>query len=233
MRSAKLRFSRFEVLSFDCYGTLIDWENGILDALKPLLRRRGVVLSDGKILALYGEIEPALQRGRYLKYSAVLAGVVAEFGRRFGFKPSPRELLCLSGSLKNWKPFPDTVPSLRRLRRRYKLAIISNVDRDLFAHTAKRLNIPFDWVITAEEAGAYKPSHRIFRLALSRLGVLRDRLLHVGQSLYHDAIPARSLGIKMVWINRREGKKGFGATAPARAKPDLELPSLRALADLC
>lgn len=232
MRFARFRFSRFEVLSFDCYGTLIDWESGILDALKPLLRRRGVVLSDEKILTLYGEIEPDLQRGRYRKYRAVLEGVVAEFGRRLGFKPSPKEMRCLVLSLKNWNPFPDTVPALRRLRRRFKLAIISNVDRDLFAHTAKRLKIPFDWVTTAEDARAYKPSRRIFRLALKRMGVRRDRLLHAGQSLYHDAVPARALGIRMVWVNRREGKTGSGATAPARAKPDIEVPSLRALADL-
>lgn len=232
MRFAELRFSRCEVLTFDCYGTLIDWESGILDALKPLLRRHGVVLSDEEILTLYGGIEPALQRGRYMKYRAVLAGVVAEFGRRLGFKPSPKEIRRLALSLENWKPFPDTVPALRRLRRRFKLAIISNVDRDLFAHTAKRLKIPFDWVTTAEEARAYKPSRRIFRLALKRMGARRDRLLHVGQSLYHDAVPARSLGITMVWVNRRKGKTGSGATAPARVQPDIEVPSLRVLADL-
>ena len=138
----------------------------------------------------------------------------------------------MPNSLAHWPPFPDTVEALRKLHAVFKLAIVSNVDDDLFAGTAKLLQIPFDAVITAQQAGSYKPSHRNFELALQRIAHPKDKVLHVAQSLYHDIEPARALGIRSVWVNRRGNQAGSGATKPSNAIPDLEVPSLAALAAL-
>ena len=131
--------------------------------------------------------------------------------------------------MRHWRPFPDTVTALRALKTRYKLAIISNVDDGLFALTACHLEVEFDWIITAEQAGTYKPSPNNFEVALQRIGVAPGRLLHAAESLYHDIVPAKKLGLSTVWVHRRAGKEGFGATPPASAEPDLEVPNLEAL----
>ena len=227
-----LDFRRFRVLTFDCYGTLVDWESGILEALRPLLRAHGKSLTDEQALELYGELEAEAEAGEYQPYRKVLEGVVRSFGKRVGFAPSRQEAESLPQSLKNWKPFPDTVAALKRLKTRYKLAIVSNTDDDLFADTARLLQVPFDWVITAQQAGSYKPSHRNFKLALERIALPPEQVLHCAQSIYHDVVPAKELGLATVWVNRRAGKKGKGATKPARGQPDLEVPDLKTLADL-
>ena len=227
-----LDFSRFCVLTFDCYGTLVDWESGILSALRPLLRAHGKSLTGEQALELYGQLEAEAEAGEYQPYRKVLEEVVGGFGRRLGFEPSGKEADSLSESLKNWKPFPDTVAALKKLKTRYQLAIVSNVDDDLFAATARRLEVPFDWVITAQQAGSYKPSHRNFKLALERIALPTDQVLHCGQSIYHDVVPARALGLATVWVNRRAGKPGEGATKVAQGRPDLEVPDLKTLAEL-
>lgn len=227
-----LDLTRFAWLTFDCYGTLIDWETGILRALRPVLGRHGQSLSDDELLELYAELEARAEAGPYVRYRAVLESVMAGLGKFLGFTPSSAELHALAESLPAWPPFPDTVEALRRLKARYRLGVISNTDDDLFTQTARALQVPFDAVITAEQAGSYKPSQRNFELALERLGEPRERVLHVAQSLYHDHVPARALGLHSVWVNRRAGKAGAGATRQAAIQPDLEVPDLKSLADL-
>jgi len=139
----------------------------------------------------------------------------------------------LPESMKEWKPWPDTVAALRQLQSRFRLAIISNVDDDLFAATRLQLGVEFDQVITAQQAQAYKPSLKIFELGLSRVGVSAHRVLHVGQSLYHDVIPAQSLGLATVWVNRPSARAGVGAVRAADARPDLQVSSLAELAAAC
>ena len=136
----------------------------------------------------------------------------------------------LATSIMYWKPFPDTVESLRYLKEHYKLAVISNIDDDLFAHSARHLSVPFDWVITAEQVESYKPSLNNFERAIERIGLPPEKILHVAQSLYHDIVPANELGLTNVWVNRRHNRKGHGATFPAHAEPTLEVPDLATLA---
>jgi 2-haloacid dehalogenase len=222
-----LDFDPFRVLTFDCYGTLIDWESGLLAALQPVLRSQGHDLSDRQVLEIYSELEPNAQNP-YRPYREVLENVVRGFGERVGFQVSAAAAQSLPESLKDWPPFPDTRAALKTLKTRYKLAIISNTDDDLFAATAHHLEVQFDEVITAQQARAYKPSLLPFQLALQRLGCPCGQVLHVGQSVYHDVLPAKSLGIATVLVHRR----GFGATRPADAQPDLTVPDLQTLAAL-
>jgi 2-haloacid dehalogenase len=227
-----LDFSRFRVLTFDCYGTLIAWETGIFSALKPILAAHGQQLSDSKILELYGTLEAAAEQGEYLRYKDVLSSVARGFGSECGFTPTEAEVRSLAQSIANWPAFPDTADALRRLQSRYRLAIISNIDDDLFSLTAPKLGVKFADVITAEQAGCYKPCLEIFRRAQSRLKIQPGEWLHVGQSIYHDVLPAQSLGISTVWVNRASPRAGVGAVKPAAGKPDVEVPDLKTLADM-
>jgi 2-haloacid dehalogenase len=227
-----LDLGRFEALTFDCFGTLIDWESGILNALRPLLGNHGAEPDDEKVLRIYAGLESELERGPYRTYRMVLREVVRGFGRRFGFEPSADEVLTLEDSLPLWPAFPDTVAALAALGRTYRLAVISNVDDDLFADTAKTLGDPFEIVVTAEQVGAYKPSPVVFDRAIELIGTSQDAVLHVAQSLYHDIEPALGLGLATVWVNRRGGKVGFGATPESAAVPDLTVPDLETLAKL-
>jgi len=227
-----LNFSRFECLTFDCYGTLIDWESGILSALKPVLAEHNRTLKDEELLELYGKLEAQAEAGEYRPYRKVLQFATQRIGSRLSFALHENEIDVLPDSLRRWPAFPDTVEALRRLKSRYKLAVISNTDDDLFAETAKTLEVSFDFLITAEQARSYKPSHRNFELALERIGLPKEKVLHCAQSLFHDIVPANALGIANVWVDRREGRKGGGATIPANATPDLTVTSMKELADL-
>ena len=222
-----LDFTRFQAITFDCYGTLIDWESGLLGAMRPILRAHGKDLTDAEILALYSELEPK-EQNPYQRYRDVLAKVVRRFGDRLGFFASEEEAQSLPASLKNWKPFPDTNAALAKLSAKYKLAIISNTDDDLFAATSQHFETSFAAVVTAEQAKAYKPSLAPFRLALERLGFPPEQVLHVGQSVYHDVLPAQLLGMSSVLVYRR----GFGATVPTEGDPDLKVPDMQTLARL-
>jgi 2-haloacid dehalogenase len=226
-----LNLDDFEVLTFDCYGTLIDWETGIWEALRPVFANHHVEMAADKTLELYGELEVEAERGDYIEYKAVLRQVLEGFGSRLGFVPTQTELQRFSESVKDWPAFPDSARALKLLKRKYKLAIISNIDDDLFAFSARRLQTAFDWVITAQQVKSYKPSMNNFLVAFERIGLPRGKLLHVAQSLFHDIVPARALGLSTVWVNRRNNKPGFGATPPAQGEPDLEVPSLQALAE--
>lgn len=227
-----LRFNQYEVLSFDCYGTLIDWESGMLAALGPVLAGHNIPLNDREVLEQFAAFEPEQQQGEYIKYREVLRRVVQQFGDRLGFVPSPTELNSLADSLPHWPPFPDTVEALKTLKQHFKLAIISNIDDDLFAATAKQLQVEFDWIITAEQVKSYKPSPNNFRQAIARIGIAPDKILHIAASLYHDIAPANALGLPSVWVNRRAGQAGSGAALPTQAQPDLEVPDLRTLVNL-
>jgi len=227
-----LDLSQFEALTFDCYGTLIDWETGILSALHPILSTHGKTLDDAILLKLYGDFEQLAEEGEFHPYRQVLQSVVRRLGTQLGFSASDEEAQSLPDSLATWKPWPDTVSALQRLKSQFRLAIISNVDDDLFAATRPQLQVEFDEVVTAQEAQAYKPSLRIFELALSRLGTPRDRILHVGQSIFYDVVPAQRLGLSTVWVNRPSARAGVGAVKAAEGKPDLEVSNLSALVDL-
>jgi 2-haloacid dehalogenase len=227
-----LDFSRFEILTFDCYGTLIDWETGILSSLRRILSAHGKKLDDPTLLKLYGDFELASEQGPFRPYREVLQSVVRRFGAQLGFHPTDDEARSLPGSLPHWKPWPDTVAALQQLQNRFRMAIISNVDDDLFATTRPQLQVEFDGVITAEQAQAYKPSLKIFELALSRIKAPAHRVLHVGQSVYHDVVPAQALGLATVWVNRPSARPGVGAVKAAEAKPDLEVSSLAELASV-
>ena len=221
-----------EILSFDCYGTLIDWETGLLSALAPVLARHGRSVPDEELLETFATLEAGAEQPPFRAYAVVLREVIEGLGRRFGFAPDEAERGVLAVSLGDWPAFPDTRDALRALKTRYRLAIISNIDDDLFARTAPTLGVEFDWVVTARQVGSYKPSLESFRQSLARFGAPSDKVLHVAQSLYHDIAPAKSLGLSTVWVNRRRGRPGHGATAPATVRPDVEVPDLRSLAVL-
>ena len=222
-------FSRFTAISFDCYGTLINWEAGLLPVLRAILAAHGCTLADPAILGLYGEFEAKAESGPYQSYRDVLKSVVRSFGERLQFQPSQQEMRSLYESVPDWPPFADTVAALQQLKTRYKLAIISNIDDDLFAQTRKLLAVDFDAVITAQQAQSYKPAQKNFEIALQKLAIPREQLLHAAQSIYHDVVPARSLGIATVWVNRKSARPGVGAVRAAHAHPDLEVPDLASL----
>jgi 2-haloacid dehalogenase len=226
-----LDFSRFEFLTFDCYGTLIDWETGMLGALRPMFARHGVQASDTAILEAYGEIESQLE-SEYRPYREILRLAVREFGQRFGFRPELKEIPVLEESQRDWQPFADTVAALERLAQRYKLAIISNIDDELFAFTRPKLPVAFADVTTAQQCQSYKPSLNNFKTALRRLGTTPDKVLHCAQSRFHDVAPAREMGIASVWVNRHHGQTSDGATAKSHAVPDVEVNSMAELAEL-
>ncbi|MYI56559.1 MAG: haloacid dehalogenase type II [Acidimicrobiia bacterium] len=223
-----LDFSRFEWLSFDCYGTLVDWETGISTAVGEVLTSHGVHRSRQEILALFAEIEPEVQDSQhYLEYRRVLQRVMERIGTGLGIRLDESDLACLADSLPAWPVFPDVAGALNTLKGHYKLAVISNVDDDLFAGTAQALGIGFDAVVTAEQARSYKPNLHNFHLASVRMAVSRTAWLHAAESLYHDIGPANRLGVKSVWVNR-PGRGG--ATRATSAVPDLVVPDLTTLA---
>lgn len=222
----------FSALTFDCYGTLIDWESGILGSLLPWLRARGVTDDPEQVLALYARIEPEAEHGKFKIYKEVLRLCMDGIARHYHLSLSPDDRELLVRSIADWQPFPDTVEALRRLATRYRLCILSNIDEDLIAHSRRWLQVPFDDVVTAEQLRSYKPGHAHFLAAPDRLKLPQERILHVAQSLYHDIAPAHALGYTTVWVNRRRGKAGTGATPPSDAQPDYEVGSLAELVEL-
>ncbi len=226
-----LDLRHFEFITFDCYGTLIDWESGILDALRPFRNEHGIRASDDDILARYAALESDLENGAYMRYRDVLRGVMRGLAAHYAIAGASYDVDAIANSLPRWQPFPDTVAALRRLHERVRLGVISNTDDDLFARTAAHLEVEFDHVTTAEQVKSYKPSPRNFLHALDAIGLPRERVLHAAQSRFHDVAPAHALGIATVWVNRRSGCGGEGATPVSGAMPDLEVPDLNTLAE--
>lgn len=243
-----MKLSDFEVLSFDCYGTLIDWESGIHDALTPLIARAARLSpqtaapfpfrdSRDAVLQAFAGLESSQQRKTpELTYPDLLAEVHGQLAQAWGVPRDPSEDAAFGASIPDWAPFPDTVEALRYLKRHFRLIILSNVDRASFQATNRRLAVEFDAVYTAQDIGSYKPDRRNFEYLLARLagqGVASEKLLHVAQSLFHDHVPANALGLASAWIDRRHNQPGNGATAPPAADVhyDFHFTSLHALVE--
>jgi 2-haloacid dehalogenase len=222
-------FDHVSALTFDCYGTLIDWESGILAALRPVVGRSTV--GDESLLEAYAAHEAEAEATQWRRYREILSDSLAKVCEEVGVVPTNDQRAAFGASVASWPAFADSVAALARLRGRFDLGVITNCDDDLFAYSNERLGAPFTWVITAQQVGAYKPSRRNFEVALQRIGRPNEQVVHVAQSLFHDHVPAKQLGLKTVWVNRRHGRGGSGATPPADATPDLEVHDLATLAD--
>lgn len=226
-----LDYGRFEALTFDCYGTLIDWEAGLTAAFRPILAAHGVRVDDEDVLVRYAGHEAAAEAGPYLRYREVLAAGLRGVALDLGFEPTAEEVEAFAGSVVDWPAFPDSAAALSRLRERFRLGVVTNCDDDLFAASNARLGVEFDWIVTAQQVGSYKPAEANFHAAFERLGLPRDRILHVAQSLFHDHVAAKRLGLSTVWIDRRHDRPGAGATPPVEgAAPDATFPDMASFA---
>ena len=229
--------SDFDALSFDCYGTLIDWEAGICGALRPWASRDGVPVGDEELLRSFGAAEAAAEAGHPSDlYPAILARSMHSMGRDLGIPVTDDAAERFAASVPEWPAFPDSPDALNRLARHCRLIILSNVDRRSFAGSNRRLSVTFSTIITAQDIGSYKPSLHNFEVLVTearRLGVRDGRLLHVAQSLFHDHVPAKALGLPTVWINRRINRPGWGATPEPTAKvtPDWTFATMADFAD--
>jgi 2-haloacid dehalogenase len=224
--------NHFRVLTFDCYGTLIDWETGLFSALQPLLTRAGVGLSRDAALATFAQHEARQQTATpAMRYSELLGEVHAQLAHAWGVAPVAAESQTFGASVGEWPAFGDTVAALQYLRQHYKLVILSNVDRASFAATLPRLGVTFDAVFTAEDIGSYKPDPRNFTYLvehLAAMGLARGDILHTAQSLFHDHAPANAAGLASAWIDRRQDAQGWGATSapPPDVRYDYRFGSL-------
>ena len=235
------RLDGFTTLTFDCYGTLIDWETGIWDALQPLIApARREDLTRHVVLGEYAIVEAEVEaRAPGLPYSTLLEAVHRRLAERLELVSTPAMDRAFAASIAHWPAFADTADALRRLARRFRLVILSNVDRAGFAASARKLGVRFDAIYTAEDIGSYKPDRRNFAFMLERLerdwGVGRDEILHVAQSLYHDHVPAGEFGLTRAWIDRQGLSKGgpWGATRKVEKMPEPEyvFPDLASLAE--
>jgi 2-haloacid dehalogenase len=227
-----LDFARFDALTFDCYGTLIDWEAGISRGLQAVLGPAGIEATDDELLERYARHEAVLEAGPYQTYRMILAEAMRRVCADVGVDPPDEDVARFAGGVGEWPAFADSTDALRALAGRFRLGVITNCDDDLFAGSQRRLGVTFDWVITAEQARSYKPNVANFELAFKRIGLPRERILHVAQSLFHDHVPAKSLGLATAWIDRRRDRPGFGATPPAEATPDLVAPDMTSFAEI-
>jgi len=278
-----MRLTDYKALTFDCYGTLIDWEAGLGAVLVPWAREQGLDLADEELLLAYADHEAAVeQETPAALYPDVLAAAFRRTGDGLGCPVSDEWAERLGGSVPDWPAYPDSADALARLAKHYQLIILSNVHRDgfagsnqhlqgdfaavitaedvgaykpaenhfraldatlpglgvitncdddLFAASNRKLGVAFDWVVTAQQVGAYKPDERPFHAAFERVGLPRERILHVAQSLFHDHVTAKRLGLSTVWIDRRGHREGSGATPVAAASPDATFPELASFAD--
>ena len=220
-----MNVEEFDVITFDCYGTLIDWERGIANAFQSEAARDGLRLEADTIIDPYMAEEPVVESERFRLYRDVLRETALRVARRLGWMITPERADFLCESLPSWPPFPDTNPALTRLARRFRLGILSNVDDDLLAATRRHLTVSFDLIVTAQQVRSYKPGLAHFREALAR--TQGARLLHAAQSYFHDVVPARSLNLPVVWINRKAGRVKEGGFTPT-----YEVRDLSALAEL-
>ncbi len=220
----------FDALTFDCYGTLIDWEAGLLAALRQALPGADGVVDEALLEAHAGH-EAEAERPPYRSYREVLVTCLRGVAADLGLEVADTAVARFAESVSHWPAFPDSAEALARLHQRYRLGVITNCDTDLFAASNEKLGVTFDWVVTAELARSYKPALAGFELAFETIDVPRERILHVAQSLFHDHVPAKQLGLTTVWIDRRHDRPGAGATPPAEATPDARYPSMHAFAD--
>jgi 2-haloacid dehalogenase len=232
-----MRLTDFKVLTFDCYGTLIDWEAGIFHALRPLLRNDRIERSRENVLASFARHETAQEAETPdIVYSELLARVHRRLAEEWGVAASEADHRAFGGAVGDWPAFADSAAALAYLKQFYKLVILSNVDRNSFVASRKRLGVAFDAVFTAEDIGSYKPDPRNFRYmieALQRAGDAQRDILHVAQSLFHDHAPANAAGLRSAWIDRRAGEAGSGATpaAPPGVRYDFRFASMAELVE--
>ena len=220
-------------LSFDCYGTLIDWETGILEQAIPRLARAGARnLDEVSVLRAFAKHEAALERGPFRPYRQVLLETFCLISRDLGARVERASAADFAAALTQWPPFPDTVAALARLEAKYRLLILSNVDDDLFEETARRLATRFEAVITAQQVKSYKPALGHFEAARERLGLTPAQWVHVAQSLYHDHLPAKSLHLRTIWLDRPTRLAGTGLSPKAEAAPDVRVTTLTEVAEL-
>jgi len=229
------------MVTFDCFGTLIDWERGIVDALRPILVARGVRVDEQELLALFSRFEgdaEAAANVEYRTYREVLTEVMAGFAQHYDLSLSAVEEDALADSLPAWPVFPDTVAALRKLKRMVRVGVLSNIDDDLFAATRGKLGIDLDCVVTAQLCKSYKPAEKHWRVMRALTSLPKEKVLHVAESRFHDIVPAKGMGYSTVWVNRRGGKSGGGASEGDReilaweATADLEVPDVETLARL-
>jgi 2-haloalkanoic acid dehalogenase type II len=232
-----VKLTEFDALSFDCYGTLIDWEAGIAGLLRAWADAHDLAMTDEDLLTAYSTHEARAEVEHPTDvYPLILRRSIRALGAELGAPVDDRHADALALSVPDWPAFPDSADALARLSARYELIILSNVDRASFAGSNRRLGVTFTSILTAEDIGSYKPNPRNFEALdteRTRLGLRRDRLLHVAQSLFHDHVPAKEAGLPTVWINRRHDSPGWGATPapPADVTPDWTFTSLAAFAD--
>ena len=225
-RNKCLSITDFRVLTFDCYGTLIDWETGIPRGLEPLTSRSERAVSKDELLEMHARLE-AMQQSKTpsTPYGRLLAVVYKRLAEELRVTASWAECLEYGKSIRNWPPFDDTAPALAYLKKHYRLVVLSNVDNESFDASLEKLGIQFDAVYTAEDIGSYKPEKRNFEYMfdqLARQGIKRTEILHVAESIFHDHETARAMGLSNCWIHRRHGKDGFGATSEPKHLPVID-----------
>ncbi|HVA55472.1 MAG TPA: haloacid dehalogenase type II [Gammaproteobacteria bacterium] len=231
------KLTDFKVLSFDCYGTLIDWETGICAALAAWRKREELQVSDQELIESFGRNERVQeQETPELLYPEILSRVLKRMAAGWSVRTSDADAMAFGLSIRHWPAFVDSAPALKYLKQHYQLVILSNVDCESFSHSNTKLGVEFDHIFTAQDIGSYKPDPRNFSFMLERLsaaGIEKTQILHTAESLYHDHIPAKKLGLVTNWINRRHALKGFGATRPPteEVKPDFRFDSVAEFAD--
>jgi 2-haloacid dehalogenase len=231
-----VKLTQFKVLTFDCYGTLIDWESGILRALMPLARKANVAPTRDQLLPAFAQHESAQEKETpAMPYSQLLSVVYKRLGKDWGVAVTNEEANIFGASVPDWPEFPDSAQALKYLKQHYKLVILSNVDRISFRSSNARLQVDFDAIFTAQDIESYKPDSRNFEYMLRRLGedfgLQKPDILHTAQSLFHDHAPAKRFGLASAWIDRRHAEQGWGATVPAPNTPRYDF-RFNSMADL-
>lgn len=227
-----MKLTDFKALTFDCYGTLIDWESGMVAALQPLVSKAARPLSRNDVLEAHARHESRQQLQTPGKlYRELLAVVYKRLAEEWNVTVSWEECLAYGRSVRDWPAFPDTVEALRELKQHYQLVILSNVDNESFAFSNARLGVAFDAIYTAEDIGSYKPAAANFDYMLTSLadrGIAKADILHTAESMFHDHKPANAIGLASCWIYRRHADEGFGATMNPGAMPryDVRFTSL-------
>ncbi|KPK81742.1 MAG: hypothetical protein AMS25_05145 [Gemmatimonas sp. SM23_52] len=215
----------WDTVTFDCYGTLVDWETGIAQAFLTAAAADGLALEPAEVISAYHVVEPKVEAGPYRPYRDVLAETALRVAERLGWPLTPGRAGFMVNSLPDWPVFPDTRPALERIKSRFKIAILSNIDDDLLAATLQRIGVDFDWAVTARQTRSYKPAPGHFHEAIRKVGGQRQRLLHAAQSLFHDVRPACELGLSVVWVNRKAEARDEGL------RPLCDVADLTGLAD--
>lgn len=221
-----MNLTDFDTLTFDCYGTLIDWETGIFEGLRPLLARVKQPLTRDQVLEAHARHESTQQKYTPAKrYQELLPIVYKRLAEEWQVPFTLADCVAYGKSVQNWPAFEDSAAALQYLKQYYKLGILSNIDNESFTYSNAKLQVEFDAIITAEDVGSYKPSPRNFEYMLEKLGdrgIRKEKILHTAESLFHDHKPANEFGLSSCWIYRRHAQQGFGATMNPGAQPKVD-----------